>query len=1023
MTRGQAYGRLGLIIGIYAVLAGLYSVSLPLHKAADEIAHFRYSRFIAQHGRLPLTPAEREQADYKSNQPPLYHVLVAALTGWSDSPGPPFLKFVWESPRADLAQELLDTKRLANTADELMPYRGAVLMWHLGRGVSILCGLGVILVTFLTALELFPNRYRLAVISSALIAFVPAFIFYSAALSYEPLFALVIGLYFLMLVKIVKGDTRLRQFLALGILLGLAVMVKYAGVILPIEVAAVLAYLAWTQQWHRWLWVCRLALTGAAAVVASAWWFLFLMINFNEIDQLGPVVGLLKPIIAGGGDTTQNYIAYQLTEGEIGAVQTFQMASEPFWAWALQLFQTFWVEKIGSYPLGLVAPVLIALACVIAGVGVARVWRFQPDQRLLLALLIFHLAIFLVLPLTRFLIQGHLNQTAQGRHVLFPAATALPLLLVYGWQGWLSKKRLTQLAMAVVGGLACWSMAQLFWINLYYANLYLPIRTTAEVVQNIPHPLRTSFGDHLWLVRYRTDIEPDQSLLDLTLYWQSQSDVDEDFERVVRLVRDETVYLDWTTSPTNGRYPTRIWEQGETIIDDVALPLVDVPPGDYQLELQLRGFDGPLPVDGGESVVLDKITVPVANSIKPDMALPVFADRREVVSGVTLWQPSPYRQLRLPEYIPRMAIPIVWQGELAEHENVKWLLVNDHNDAYPAHLASPHSAYFVVGSAWLSGDYRLRAEVWQGDQVIASQETSPILTIFNERPRSVTPPHPTYPLQANFGHQIELWGYDLPVRSLSPGQGLPLTLYWQGLRTTAKNFTVFAKLFDDQQQLWASVERLPADGYSTFYWTEGEVVTDSFELPVDSAVPPGIYWLNLGWYEQVDQAAVSLPLVIDDQPSDITSVTFGPIKIGGPPLGLVVDHISPDYAVDVNFGEVISLKGYDTPTYHDQTLRLKLYWQSIAPADTDYTVFVHIRDQSGTLVAQMDRPPTNNHYPTSLWSPGEIIPDEISVPLPGAPNWDHYDISVGLYNFATGARLSIADSGEDSLVLWPAVTE
>ncbi|MCB0214345.1 MAG: glycosyltransferase family 39 protein, partial [Anaerolineae bacterium] len=236
MTRHQAYARLGLIMALYVALAVLYSLSLPLHKAADEIAHFRYARFIAQHGRLPLTQAEREQADYKANQPPLYHALVAALTGWSDSPDPPQLKFVWESPRADLAEILLDTTRLANTIDETWPYRGAVLMWHLGRAVTILCGLGVIAVTFLTALELFPGRYRPAVISAALIAFVPAFIFYSAALSYEPLFAFIIGLYFLFLIRVVKGDTRPRNFVALGLFLGLAVMVKYAAVILPLEV-------------------------------------------------------------------------------------------------------------------------------------------------------------------------------------------------------------------------------------------------------------------------------------------------------------------------------------------------------------------------------------------------------------------------------------------------------------------------------------------------------------------------------------------------------------------------------------------------------------------------------------------------------------------------------------------------------------------------------------------------------------------------------------------------------------------
>jgi hypothetical protein len=77
---------------------------------------------------------------------------------------------------------------------------------------------------------------------------------------------------------------------------------------------------------------------------------------------------------------------------------------------------------------------------------------------------------------------------------------------------------------------------------------------------------------------------------------------------------------------------------------------------------------------------------------------------------------------------------------------------------------------------------------------------------------------------------------------------------------------------------------------------------------------------------------------------------------------------------------------------------LSLYWQTSAPLDTAYTVFVHSLNAQGELTGQADGPPAANHYPTTIWRLGEIVQDSRPVP-PG----DHY--LVGLYDPATGERL------------------
>ncbi|HXV43648.1 MAG TPA: hypothetical protein VEC96_11350, partial [Anaerolineae bacterium] len=90
--RSNVKQRLLLIITLYLILAISYSIVVPIGRGADEWAHYWYAQFIADHARLPANPAEREAAGYKSDWPPLYHLLTAAITGWIDTTGPPALK-------------------------------------------------------------------------------------------------------------------------------------------------------------------------------------------------------------------------------------------------------------------------------------------------------------------------------------------------------------------------------------------------------------------------------------------------------------------------------------------------------------------------------------------------------------------------------------------------------------------------------------------------------------------------------------------------------------------------------------------------------------------------------------------------------------------------------------------------------------------------------------------------------------------------------------------------------------------
>jgi hypothetical protein len=93
------------------------------------------------------------------------------------------------------------------------------------------------------------------------------------------------------------------------------------------------------------------------------------------------------------------------------------------------------------------------------------------------------------------------------------------------------------------------------------------------------------------------------------------------------------------------------------------------------------------------------------------------------------------------------------------------------------------------------------------------------------------------------------------------------------------------------------------------------------------------------------------------------------------------------------------------------SLYLTLFWQALRQPDADYTAFVHIRDAAGNVIAQKDQPPAGGSYPTGLWDAGEIIRDEIEIPLDGVPA-GQVEVVVGLYDFATGQRLPVEGVAE-----------
>ncbi len=122
--------------------------------------------------------------------------------------------------------------------------------------------------------------------------------------------------------------------------------------------------------------------------------------------------------------------------------------------------------------------------------------------------------------------------------------------------------------------------------------------------------------------------------------------------------------------------------------------------------------------------------------------------------------------------------------------------------------------------------------------------------------------------------------------------------------------------------------------------------------------------------------------------------------------------------LDADFQGQIRLLGYYLPeqeTWPGDKLPITLYYQAMVPFGIDYTVFVHLVDTEGNIIAQQDTYPGMGRYPTTLWEPGETIGDTFYLSVPDwAPVPGTGTFEAGFYDRETQLRLLVV--GEDGQV-------
>lgn len=231
-----------------------------------------------------------------------------------------------------------------------------------------------------------------------------------------------------------------------------------------------------------------------------------------------------------------------------------------------------------------------------------------------------------------------------------------------------------------------------------------------------------------------------------------------------------------------------------------------------------------------------------------------------------------------------------------------------------------------------------------------------------------------------------------------------IQLYWQLVEPTSEDYSAYIAFVGNEGRL-AGIDR-PIGSVSfrtrlTSEWQAGETYAEivGFYLPQDLPLEQDGD-IRLGLYktrgEPGDPNRTIEPVgatSLAEQPESIVLQRLGVFDTGY--IGQELNGFVPSDAV---FGNAIALKGYKLPEklVPGEVLSIGLYWKALQVISRNYTVFVHVEDEAGKIVAQFDSPPRNNTLVTSTWPPDYPIEDEIHLKMPDRAG--QYHLFIGLYD-------------------------
>lgn len=554
--KGMALSRsgraLGVLVGVYLILGGIYLFTTPPFEKPDEEWHYAYVAYIATRGSLPplVRDAALNPAQQIAGHPPLYYALAAGaarLLGLNLSQPPPPNNPFWAYPAPGTVP---DNKNLFihSNADAYPAVR-------LLRGLSLLLGAALLPFTFALARELRLNS-RPALLAAALIALHPQYLFIASSVSNDSLVSSLSALALWLLLRALPDATSWRAWWLFGVAAGLAATAKTNAMVLPALGAVTAVWLAVQRRERRIAGRGVVASLGGWLLIAGGWYARNLM-QFG--DPFGVAVHT-APFPRGAG----------LTLADVP--QQLIVTSITFWAafgWTNVLLPDW------AYSGWRVLEIAALAGLLFAGPALWRERSMRTHYGVLIIFL-FLMGAAYVWWVTR--LHGTLGR------LLFPALAPLSLLLQLGlrrlWRG------LPYAAMIYTGTMALLGPASIL-------PAYQPPALLIELPPTV-RPLQLEVGDFATLAGASISpslVRPGEEVI-ATLCWRARAQTAAPQTVFVQLVGEGTYVAGArNTYPGLGRYATTLWQPGALFCDEIAVPVNADAPAPARYVVHVGMFD------------------------------------------------------------------------------------------------------------------------------------------------------------------------------------------------------------------------------------------------------------------------------------------------------------------------------------------------------------------------------------------------------------------------------------------------
>jgi hypothetical protein len=253
-----------------------------------------------------------------------------------------------------------------------------------------------------------------------------------------------------------------------------------------------------------------------------------------------------------------------------------------------------------------------------------------------------------------------------------------------------------------------------------------------------------------------------------------------------------------------------------------------------------------------------------------------------------------------------------------------------------------------------------------------------------------------------------LYGYDLSAAELRAGDVLTTTLYWRN-EGQQPGDTFFVRIEDSADYPWATAYSQARPGFEEAARTRKELVESEASLSLPIGMPPGHYFLKMGFVTDDGETLVGRFELPDDGDD---------VLVASPDAFPGVDEIGVSHTLDLATDDV-SLLGYDLWPVVIQAGEegwLTLHWRAKQDGPQDYVVGVRLLTLNGEEVTYWLGRPVYSGYATSEWVAGQVVQDPWELDLPAEVAPGEYEVELVLFDGTTGEPVA-----RTVLATWPVI--